>query len=107
MHPKNSTTHPVVQEQLLTDASSFYREAVGDADSGLLQVCAGKSVGTALNCSSMLMHSALEILERLTESGMGTNEIYGVRFLLESSAALVNASVRSAEFGNRRQGGEA
>lgn len=106
MHPKNSTTHTVAQEPLLTDASSFYLAGDDDPDSSLLQVCAGKSVGAALNCSSMLMNSALEILERLTEHGMGTNEIYGIRFLVESSAALVNASVRSAEFGNRQGGAQ-
>lgn len=54
----------------------------------------------------MLLGSTLEILTRLTESGMSTNEIFGIRFLVESSAALVDACSRGVEFGNRQGGAQ-
>ncbi len=56
------------------------------------------------NLSSMLMGSALEIMTSLTDEGMTTNQIYGVRFLIEASAALVDATTGPVEFGNRQGG---
>ncbi|WP_152690454.1 hypothetical protein [Pseudomonas fluorescens] len=60
----------------------------------------------ALFLASTLAGSALEIMTRLTDGGMGTNEVFGVRFLIESSVALIDASAHGVEFGNR-QGGAA
>jgi hypothetical protein len=89
---------------LLTDAIPFFQLCIGDPESGLLQVCSGKPAHEALDCASLLMHASIDLMVRLTDHGMSTNEIYGIRFLLESSAALVDASARSVEFGN--EGGE-
>lgn len=88
------------QQTLLTTATTLFQLSVGDPESGLLQVCSGKPAHEALDCASMLMHASIDLMVRLTDHGMNTNEIYGIRFLLESSAALVDASARSVEFGN-------
>lgn len=104
MHPKNSNKQSVAQEALLTDAMPIFLLDVGSPESGLLQVCPGKPAAEAMNLASMLLGSTLEILTRLTESGMSTSEIFGIRFLVEASAALVDASTRSVELG-KRQGG--
>lgn len=103
-HPKNSNKPPVAQEVLLTDAMPIFKIDNGSPESSLIQVCSGKPAAEALNLSSMLLGAAMEILTSLTERGMSTNEIFGVRFLVEASAALVDASVRSVELGNRQGG---
>lgn len=106
MQTKNSNKQPVAQEALLTDAMPIFLLDVGNPESGLIQVCAGKPAAEAMDAASMLLGSALEILTRLTESGMSTNEIFGVRFLVGSSAALIDASAQSVEFGNRQGGAQ-
>ncbi|WP_443696353.1 hypothetical protein [Pseudomonas sp.] len=105
-HAKNSTTPTIAQEAPLTEDMPFFYLAVGDGDSNLLQVCAGKSASEALSLSSMLLHSAVELMERLTEHGMSTNEIYGIRFLIDASATLIDASACSIEHGNRQVGAQ-
>lgn len=106
MHPKNSNKQPEAQEALLTDAMPIFLLDVGSQESSLLQVRAGRPAAEAMDLASMLLGSTLEILTRLTESGMSTNEIFGVRFLVESSAALIDASAQSVEFGNRQGGAQ-
>lgn len=105
-HPKNSNKQSVAQEALLTDAMAFHELSHGDYESSLLKVCCGKPAKEALNLSSMLMGSALDIMASLTDEGMTTNHIYGVRFLIAESAALVDASVGPVEFGNRQGGAQ-
>ena len=104
MQAKNSNKPSVAQEPLLTDASAFHQLSSGDYESSLLEVRSGMPAKEALNLSSMLMGSALEIMESLTDEGMTTNHIYGVRFLIEASAALVDATTGPVEFGNRQGG---
>lgn len=104
--PKNSNKPAAAQEAPLTDAMPIFLLDVGNPESGLIQVCAGKSAAEALNLSSMLLGSALEILTSLTDRGMSTNEIFGIRFLVESSAALVDASTHSVELGYRQGGAQ-
>lgn len=104
MQTKNSNKHPVAQEALLTDGTQFHELSHGDYESSLLEVLSGKPAKEALNLSSMLMGSALEIMTSLTDEGMTTNQIYGVRFLIEASAALVDATTGPVEFGNRQGG---
>ena len=106
MHPKNSTTPTIVQEAPLTAATTFFQLSMGNSESSLFQVRGSKSASEALNLSSMLLHSVVELMGRLTEYGMSTNEIYAVRFLVDSSAALMDASTRSIEFGNRHGGAQ-
>ena len=106
MQAKNSNKPPVAQETLLTDAISFHELSHGDYESSLISVRSGRPAKEALNLSSMLMGSALEIMTSLTGEGMTTNHIYGVRFLIEASAALVDASVSSVEYGNRQGGAQ-
>ena len=106
MQNENSNKPPVAQEALLTDAMPILLLDVGNPESGLIQVCAGKPASEAMNLASMLMGSTLEILTRLTESGMSTGEIFGIRFLVESSAALVAAPTHSVELGNRQGGAQ-
>ena len=104
MHPKNSNKPSAVQEPLLTDAMAFHELSSRDYESSLLEVRRGAPAKDALNTSSMLMGSALDIMTSLIDEGMTTNQIYGVRFLIEASAALVDASVGPVEFGNRQGG---
>lgn len=106
MSSKNSTTQKLVQEAPLTEAMPFFGISTGNPDSGLIGVCTGQPISEALNLSSMLLHSATELMTRLTEGGMNTNEIYAIRFLVDSSAALIDASVHSVEFGNRQGGAQ-
>ncbi|AKS06958.1 hypothetical protein [Pseudomonas trivialis] len=101
-HPKNTNNPPPAQAVLLTDAFSFHQMSAGDAESSLLQVRQGKEVRDALELSSMLAHSAVVIMERLSETGMKADEIYGVRFLVQASVALIDSSVHAVEFGNRQ-----
>ncbi|NNA76730.1 hypothetical protein HBO13_29285 [Pseudomonas lactis] len=103
-HPKNSTTPTAVQPQSLTEAMPIHLLDADSPKSGLLQVCGGKPTSEALFLASTLMGSALEIMNRLTDGGMGTNETFGVRFLIESSAALVDASAQGIEFGDIQGG---
>ena len=104
MHPKNSTTPPGAQPPALTEAMPIHLLDVDHPDSGLIQVRAGNPVNDALFLASTLMSSAVEIMTRLTDGGMGTNEVFGVRFLIESSVALIDASAHGVEFGNRQGG---
>lgn len=106
MQAKNSNKPPVAQEALLTDAFPFYQLSDGDDESSLLQVRPGLEAKDALNTASMLACSAVDIMTRLTELGMTTNEVYGIRFLVEASAALIDASLHAVEFGNRQGGAQ-
>lgn len=106
MHPKNSTTQHAAQEPLLTEAFPFHQLSCGNDESSLLQVRPGLEAKEALNLASMLACSAVDIMTSLTEYGMTTNEVYGIRFLVQATAALVGASTHAVEFGNR-QGGDA
>lgn len=106
MQAKNSNKPSVAQELLLTDTMGFHELSCGDYESSLLEVRRGAPAKDALNLSSMLMGSALEIMSSLTDEGMTTNHIYGVRFLIEASAALVDATTGPVEFGNRQGGAQ-
>lgn len=106
MQMKNSNKQSVAQEALLADATAFHELSAREYESSLLEVRSGMPAKEALNLSSMLMGSALEIMTSLTDEGMTTNHIFGVRFLIEASAALVDASVGPVEFGNRQGGAQ-
>lgn len=106
MQTKNSNKLHVAQEALLTDAFPFHQLSGGDDESSLLQVQPGHEAKEALNLASVLACSAVVIMERLTDGGMNADEVYGIRFLVQSSAALVDASVRAVEFGNRQGGAQ-
>lgn len=47
MQEKNSNKPAVAQEALLTDAMPIFLLDVGDPESGLIQVCAGKPAAEA------------------------------------------------------------
>lgn len=106
MQTKSSNNPLAAQEALLTDAFPFHQLSGGNAESSLFQVNPGLEAKEALNLSSMLACSAMGIMERLTDGGMNTDEIYGIRFLVQASAALVDASIYAVEFGNRQGGAQ-
>jgi len=106
MHPKNSTTPEKAQEILLTSRSSFHTFDSSDKSLGLLEVRPGMPVSEALSSSSNLLIAATSILDRLLEGGMDGNEIYGVRFLVDSAKAFVDSGTRSIEFGNSQGGAQ-
>lgn len=95
MHPENSNKKPTAQEALLTQHSDFYFQefsAEGVGSRPLLFVQAGEDIETALNSSSMLLGAVEEIMRCLTDDGIETNTIYGLRFLIESSKALMDST---------------
>lgn len=95
MHPKNSNKQPVAQEALLTGHSDFYFQEIsaeGVRSRPLLVVQAGEDVETALNSASMLLGAVDEIMTSLTDDGIQTDTIYGLRFLIESSKALMDST---------------
>lgn len=107
MHPKNSNKPPVVQEALLTAYSDFYHLSVsadGLRSRPLLVVQAGEDIEEALNSASMLLGAVDEIMTRLTDGGIETNAVFGLRFLIESSKALMD-STTTAVLAAKSQGG--
>ncbi|WP_411390718.1 DUF3077 domain-containing protein [Pseudomonas sp. MPB23] len=107
MHPKNSTTQSVVQEALLTTHSDFYHQDVsaeGNHSRPMLAVQPGQDCEDALNSASMLLGSVEEIMTALIDEGLETNAIYGLRFLIESSRALMDSTIGSV-IAAKRQGG--
>lgn len=106
MNNENIIALPKVQEVLLTERSSFHTFDSLDKALGLLEVRPGMPVSEALSSSSNLLVAATSILDRLLEGGMDANEIYGVRFLVDSARAFVASGVLSVECGNRQGGAE-
>lgn len=95
MHPKNSNKQPTAQEALLTQHSDFYFQEVsteGVSSRPLLFVRAGEDIETALNSASMLLGAVGQIMTSLTDDGIQTDTIYGLRFLIESSKALMDST---------------
>ncbi|MBL0793684.1 DUF3077 domain-containing protein [Pseudomonas sp. B7] len=106
-HPKNSTGHNRMQQQMLTTHSNFYHQSVsadGIHSRPLLAVQAGQDCEEALNSASMLLGAVDEIMTALTDEGMETNAIFGLRFLIESSKALVDSTTNAVMHG-KSQGG--
>lgn len=96
MHSKNTTAPPLAQHQMLTSASDFFHQNIsadGIRTRPLFSVQAGQDCEEAINQASMLLGSVDEIMTLLTDEGIETNAIYGLRFLVESSKALMDASV--------------
>lgn len=94
--PKNTTMPLRVQEAMLTAHSDFYHQDVsadGVSSRPLLAVQAGQDCEEALNSASMLLGAVNEIMTALTDEGIETNAIYGLRFLIESSKALMDSTV--------------
>lgn len=103
---KNTIAPPKVQQPLLTEETPFSQLSAGVPESGLLMVASGKPSAAALNHASMLMAASIDFLARLSDGDANANELYGIRFLVETSAALVEASVLSVEFGSSQGGGQ-
>lgn len=106
-HPKNSITGNLVQVELLTSRSDFYFkniEASGIRTQPLLSVQAGQDCEEALNTASMLLGSVDEIMTAFTDEGLETNSIFGLRFLVEASKALIDSSM-VAVMTAKREGG--
>lgn len=107
MQTKNSKKPSVAQEVLLTTFSDFYHQDVsadGIHSRPLLAVQPGQDCEEALNSASMLLGSVEEIMTALTDEGLETNAIYGLRFLIESSRALMDSTISSV-MAAKRQGG--
>ncbi len=107
MHPKNTTGRDRTQHQMLTTHSEFYHQSVsadGIHSRPLFAVQAGQDCEEALNSASMLLGAVDEIMTALTDEGMETNAIYGLRFLIESSKALVDSTTNAVMYA-KSQGG--
>lgn len=109
MHPKNSTTKVSAQHLLCPlDAYTVNKTPFwGPPDRPMFEVCLNVQTGTALKEASSLMAGALEILEVFgdTDTGLDGNTCFAMRFLLESSKALLDAGTYGVEF-KRVQGGD-
>lgn len=87
---------------MLTTASSFHNFQYFPESKHLLQVLPGAPVIDALNTSCCLLAAATDVCDRLMDEDASANVIYALRFMVETSRALVNAATASVEFGNRR-----
>ena len=109
MSPKNSTTPYTAQHPLCPlDAFTVNKTPFwGPPDNPIFEVCLNVQTGTALKEASSLMAGALHILEVFgdTEIGLDGNSCFAMRFLLESSKALLDAGTYGVEF-QRVQGGD-
>lgn len=92
------------QEPLLTTASPFHNFQYFPESRYLLQVLPEVPAIDALNTSGCLLAAATSFCDRLMEEDAHANEMYGLRFILEASRALVTSATRSVEFGNRQGG---
>lgn len=96
MRPEITTGSLPAQHQMSTTESDFFYQNVntdGMRTQPLLSVQAGQDCEAAINQASMLLGSAEEIMTLLTDEGIETNTIYGLRFLIEASKALMDASI--------------
>ncbi len=102
-----TTTGPVPAQHLMsTSVNGFFHQDVnadGVRTRPLLCVQAGQDCEAAMNQASMLLGSADEIMTLLTEEGIETNTIYGLRFLIETSKALMESSI-TAVLAAKKQG---
>lgn len=98
---KDSTDSLETREQLLTTAQPFHIYSRAPQRKYLLQVQPGTPVIDALNTSSCLLGSAERLLDHLIDSELGAYEIYAIRFLVETSKALLDSATHDVEFGNR------
>lgn len=106
---ENNTGSSLVQHQMLTTEVDFYHQdfsADGSKSESLFAVQAGCDGEKAINQASMLVGSVNEIMTLLTDDGMETNTIFGLRFLLESSMALMESTVMAVTEA-KSQGGAA
>lgn len=94
------------QEPLLTTASPFHNFQYFPESRYLLQVLPEAPAIDALNSSSCLLAAATSFCDRLMDEDAHANEMYGLRFILEASRALVISATRSVEFGNRQGGAQ-
>lgn len=94
--PENTTGSLPAQHPMRTASVYFYHQDI-DADGvnsqPLLAVQPGQDCEKAINQASMLLGSVSEIMTLLTDDGMETNTIFGLRFLVESSMALMESTV--------------
>ncbi|ONH52784.1 hypothetical protein BLL36_18080 [Pseudomonas cedrina subsp. cedrina] len=107
--PKNSNKPTLAQESLLTGHSDFYYQNVsadGVRSHPLLAVRGGEDIETALNSASMLLGAVDEIMTSLTDDGIETNTIYGLRFLIESSKALMDSTTGAVMRAKIQGGGQ-
>ena len=96
MHPKNTTGHNWMQHKMLTTLTDYYHQDIsadGVHSEPLLAVQSGQDCEKAINQAAMLLGSANEIMTLLTNQGMETNTIFGLRFLIESSMALMESTM--------------
>lgn len=105
MNSPTTTSHEKTYELLLTTTCFFHHFQYSPEQKFLMQVLPGAPVIEALNSANCLLAAAVDLCDRMMENS-NPNEIYGLRFLVEASKALVSAAVYSVEFGNRQGGAQ-
>ncbi|PCR93249.1 hypothetical protein CP336_27425 [Pseudomonas fluorescens] len=85
---------------LLTNASEFH--TVGTRS--FFSVSAGVPVVDALHEASCFLAAGDAMLTKAIDSGLGVDEVFGIRFLMAAAKALVDSSTAPIQFGNRQGG---
>jgi hypothetical protein len=85
---------------LLTNSSEFH--TVGNRP--FFSVSAGIPVADALHEASCFLAAGDAMLTKSMDSGLGVDEVFGIRLLMAAAKALVDSSTAPIQFGNRQGG---
>ncbi|WP_395593358.1 DUF3077 domain-containing protein [Pseudomonas sp. B26140] len=102
MHPKNTTGHNRMQQQLLTTEIDF--ETSDGEDRSPFGVNPGIPVADALNAATGLLGALVHIAAACVDRDPAVNDVVAMRFLAQGAQALVTASVANVEL-YQMQGG--
>ena len=95
MHPKNTTGHNRMQQQLLTTEIDF--ETSDGEDRSPFGVNPGIPVADALNAATGLLGAMVHIATTCIDRDPMAHDAVAMRFLAQGAQALITASVASVE----------
>lgn len=85
---------------LLTNSSEFHTAGTRS----FFSVSAGIPVADALHEASCFLAAGDAMLTKTMDSGLGVDEVFGIRLLMAAAKALVDSSTAPIQFGNRQGG---
>jgi hypothetical protein len=96
----NSQNTELKVAPLLTNSTEFH--LVGAQP--FFSVSAGIPVTDALHEASCFLAAGDAMLTKSMDSGLGVDEVFGIRLLMAAAKALVDSSTAPIQFGNRQGG---
>lgn len=84
----------------LTNSSEFHTAGTRS----FFSVSAGIPVADALHEASCFLAAGDAMLTKSMDSGLGVDEVFGIRLLMAAAKALVDSSTAPIQFGNRQGG---